>query len=66
MFVGWLCPQNCGAFWLTIPGWLVAWLVAATSPSRRTKLEAEIGNDEDVAGPQEAKLKHMWGAQQGN
>ena len=28
----------------------------------RTKLEAEIGNDEDVAGPQEAKLKHMSGA----
>ena len=27
----------------------------------RTKLEAEIGNDEDVAGPQEAKLKHMSG-----
>jgi len=26
---------------------------------KRTKLEAEIGNDEDVAGPQEAKLKHM-------
>ena len=29
----------------------------------RTKLEAEIGNDEDVAGPQEAKLKHMSGDQ---
>ena len=28
--------------------------------SCRTKLEAELGNDEDVAGPQEAKLKHMW------
>ena len=27
--------------------------------SPRTKLEGEIGNDEDVAGPQEAKLKHM-------
>lgn len=26
---------------------------------KRTKLEAELGNDEDVAGPQEAKLKHM-------
>ena len=26
---------------------------------KRTKLEAEIGNDEDVAGPQEAKVKHM-------